>query len=89
MTGTELADALADFVNGGDKKDVEEFVQQLTNRTHKTLQQGAMRLFVATIEKWASLNENQYDLRNEATVKLAKRIINATGDKYDRGLPLV
>ena len=57
---------------------------------HRTLQQGMMRLFTACIEKWAEqADKGQYDLRNEATVKLCKKIVEATGDKYDRGLPLV
>lgn len=85
----EAAEALADFANGAYREDYEAFAEKIVFRTHRTLQQGIMRAFVAVIEKYATLNENQYDLRNEATVKLAKKMIAATGDKYDRGLPLI
>ena len=44
---------------------------------------------VKSLEAWAELPEGQYDGRNEATVKLARKIIAATGDKYDRFLPLI
>jgi hypothetical protein len=45
-----------------------------------------MGLFVACIEAWAVAPS---DGRNEATVKLCKRIVDSTGDKYDRHLPYV
>lgn len=88
LTGAELAQMIDEFVNCHDRKGVEEFVEQVTCRTHRTLQQKIMGLFVATIDAWAE-DKGGHDLRNEATVKLAKKIIAATGDKYDRYLPLI
>lgn len=46
-----------------------------------------MSLFLVTIEKWAATPS--FDPRNEATVKICKKIVEATGDKYDRTLPYV
>ena len=88
LTGAEMAQMLDEFVNGGGTEQTAAFVEQVTGRTHRTLQQKIMGLFVATIEAWAE-DKFGHDLRNEATVKLAKKIVAATGDKYDRFLPLV
>lgn len=88
LNAQELADAVADFVNGADKEDRDAFVEQIVYRTHRTLQQNVMKLIVPLIEKWAGLKESEYDLRNEATVKLARKLISTT-DKYDRALPLI
>lgn len=90
LSGANMAMMLDEFCNRADESDVKEFVDQLIHRTHRTLQQRIMNLMVSSIEKWASLlEEREYDARNEATVKLAKKMIAATGDKYDRFLPLI
>lgn len=85
MTGKELAQAVGDFVNGCSRKDMEEFASELTERVHRTLQQKAMGLFMACIKKWAT--RTSFDLRNEATVKLCRRIDEAVGK--DSFLPYV
>lgn len=87
LTGAELAQLVDEFVNSGKKEEVEAFADHIVNRTHRTLQQRIMGLFVATIEKWAAVPS--FDARNEATVKLCKKIVEATGDKYDRMLPYI
>ncbi len=92
LSGTELAELVDEFVNKANESDMKEFAEQLTTRTHRTLQQKAMRLFLVAIEAWADIFEKGsgwYDPRNEATVKLAAKIVKATGDKYDRFLPLI
>lgn len=89
MNVKTVAESVSKMLNIlGDKENITEFVAHMANE-HRTLQQGFTRLCVAWFEHLASLNENQYDLRNEASVKLAKKFIAATGDKYDRGLPLI
>lgn len=88
LTGNEMAQMLDEFVNGMDEPEISSFVEQLTKRTHRTLQQRAMLLFVRTIEAWAA-DKGGHDPRNEATVKLCQKIVEATGDKYDRFLPLI
>lgn len=87
LSGSEMAQMLDEFCNKADREDIAAFVEQVTMRTHRTLQQAIMRLFIATIEAWAT--QKNFDGRNEATIKLCKRIIEATGDKYDRCLPRV
>ena len=83
-----MAQMLGEFANRmANKEEREDFVDYLTRREHRTLQQSAMGLFVAAIEAWASTDN--FDLRNEATVNLAKRIVENTGDKYDRMLPFI
>lgn len=88
LDGAEMAQILDEFANKADAGEVAQFVEQLTNRTHRTLQQRIMALFVRAIEAWAE-DKGGHDARNEATVKLAKRMIDASGDKYDRYLPLI
>lgn len=88
LTGAEMAQLLDEFCNRYDRTEYEKFVEQLTCRTHRTLQQRIMGLFVAAIEGWAA-DKGGHDGRNEATVKLCQKIIAATGDKYDRHLPLI
>lgn len=87
LTGAEMAQMLDEFVNSSGSDEIPEFVEQVC-RTHRTLQQGMMRLFLACIEAWAG-DKGGHDLRNEATVRLCRRIVEATGDKYDRHLPLI
>lgn len=91
LTGKEMAEMLDEFANANDKHKFKAFAEQVTQRTHRTLQQGIMRLFIGCLEMWAekSTNPNHYDARNEATVKMAAKMIAATGDKYDRHLPLI
>jgi hypothetical protein len=88
LTGAEMAVMLDEFANGQPTREVTAFVEQITMRTHRTLQQKIMGLFVACIETWAE-DKGGHDGRNEATVKLAKKMIDGTGDKYDRGLPYI
>ncbi len=84
LSGTEMAEMLDEWCNGARKNDFTEFSQYLTTRTHRTIQQKVMGAFIETIEAWSL---SSFDGRNEATVKLCKRIIEATGDRYDRALP--
>ncbi len=88
LTGAEMAEMLDEFCNSSGSDKVAAFVEQVTCRTHRTLQQKIMGVFVACIEAWAK-DENGHDARNEATVKLCKKMVAATGDKYDRLLPCI
>jgi hypothetical protein len=87
LTGAEMAEMLDEFMNSSGNEKIPEFVEQLTCRTHRTLQQRIMGLFVACIEAWAEAPS--YDARNEATVSLAKKFVAGSGDKYDRFLPFI
>ena len=86
LSGKEMAEMLDEFLNSYDTTQVAEFVQHATCSVHRTLQQRMMGLFVLCIEAWA-IDFGGHDARNEATVKLAKKIVAATGDVYDRFLP--
>jgi hypothetical protein len=88
LTGEEMAQMLEEFANGAGSTGIETFVEHLTCRTHRTLQQKVMGMFVKTIEAWAEA-KGGLDLRNAATVTLARKIVAATGDTYDRFLPTI
>lgn len=93
LTGEEMATMLDEFSNGADKKELEVFANYVTTRMHRTLQQKVMGLFVSCIEKWGDNYEKNrskfFDPRNEATGKLASKLLECTGDKYDRQLPYI
>lgn len=87
MNGTELAEATANCLNSTlDNEEVASFVERM-GREHRTLQQGFTRLCVAWLEHLASLNENQYDARNESSVLYAKKVVEATHNCS--GLPTI
>jgi len=68
---------------------VEEFAKAM-GRQHRTLQQNFTKACFAWIQHLASLEENQYDLRNEASVKACKKILaGEIKDHYDLMLPLI
>lgn len=87
LSGEQMARLLGEFVNANGKSTYAQVAQEIVTREHRTLQQNIMGFFVAVIEAWATLPEDRYDLRNEATVRLARKIVAGTGDKYDRHLP--
>jgi len=74
-TGEEAAEALSNFVNHAGNDEKQKFVEQFTNRTHRTLQQQGMDLFLRLCEAWAKkYDEGVYDGRNEYTCRDAKTI---------------
>jgi hypothetical protein len=70
-TGKEAVKGLSDFVNNMTCSP-KEFVEA---NEHRTLQQNSFRVMWKCIEYWASLEDNQYDLRNEGTVKACKDLV--------------
>jgi len=66
----------------------EAFAKAICN-DHRTLQQSAMRAFLACIQQWKEAHdEGRYDMRNEATVRLAKKMLEAVDEK-DLYLPMI
>ena len=59
-------------VIGGDDR-YDDIVMSVRNQ-HRTLQQNFTRLCVAWLDQLAKLEENDYDLRMEASVRLAKKL---------------
>ena len=79
----ELADALSRFVNPMSHNN--QIAAVAITNLHRTLQQNVMRLFMECCGEWAKQEQaGRYDLRNEATVKLAAKIV-----KLNEGLPYV
>ena len=69
-----LAGALSDL----SILEARDFVEELTLRTHRTLQQKAMGVFIQVMIAWAEnakKGSGWYDARNEATVKMAAKIV--------------
>ena len=81
---------LADYVNRFDH-DHKEFAEELS-RQHRTLQQGATRLFMdwmkSVYDKDIDSTGQSHDLRNEATVKLARKMFD-TLEANDFYLPCI
>ena len=84
--GKESADILTkglnSFSSSGSEEVIKGFVSGIT-RTHRTLQQCSAHAIYALLKQWAEDYDNGcYDLRNEATCKWAKTIIDAVGTDY-------
>lgn len=87
-TGKQVAEDLLDMMNslGGNEKEQQAFVDTILN-SHRTLQQSTCGLLVKVFDGWATMKaDGYYDLRNEATVKLAERVSKAVEGEY---LPLI
>ena len=70
----QFADTCADAVNimGFDES---SFCKQMSSR-HRTLQQNFTRLCI----KWLyHISKQEYDLRNEASVKMAQKVVETLG----------
>jgi len=82
--GEKLAEIVADYVNGSFSI-INEFTKKMLNE-HPTLQQNFTRLCVAWLE--ALSKKEVYDLRNEASVELARLFVqNIPPEK--RALPYI
>jgi hypothetical protein len=75
----DMADALTSFAQHTGA--VKEFAAAM-ERQHRTLQQSAMRLFVAWVESVAETKDGRFDARNEGTVRLAKALVESAA--WDR-----
>jgi len=85
----EFTDHFSRAVNCFLSKDELEEIATMIVQDHRTLQQNKMRLIVTCLKKWAEMEENGYfDLRNEATVKLARKLVDVM-DEGEFYLPSV
>jgi len=76
----ETVDKLTRLVNNFDIP-ATKFAEELCNKTHPTLQQNVMKLFIACIKMWSEkYKKGHYDLRSEATCKMSKEIMDKLGD---------
>jgi hypothetical protein len=81
--GEVFADQFSRFVNNMSSEPKKAAIAKML-RDHRTLQQGMMRFFMQFVEGMAN---NQHDLRNEASVELAKAILKI--DDRTRILPRI
>ena len=86
-TTQEVVNALSNFANGMMQSHGNEFIQCMA-REHRTLQQSFTGLCLKWLTHLASLKEFEYDGRNEASVKLAKEIMEKV-PRANYGLPLI
>jgi hypothetical protein len=78
--GLELAQKMGDYVNSfSDRGKAAQFIEGFC-RQHPTLQQSSFRMILALIEHMAS-NEYHVDGRNEASKKIAKKLLSGFKDK--------
>ena len=81
-----IADMLGNYVNR--YHDARPIIDAL-NLKHRTLQQGVFGLFMSWVKSLSKLEDGWYDLRNEASVKMAKQIYDKCGGEYIDSLPLI
>lgn len=84
MNGKDMARMMSKHLNSMSNKP-DEFIEEMGN-DHRTLQQSFTRLCVAWIEHLAK--QKQSDLRNDASVKFAKKVVSLTTEE-DRWMPFI
>ncbi|OGR49689.1 MAG: hypothetical protein A2X37_10785 [Elusimicrobia bacterium GWA2_66_18] len=56
---------------------MEAFADEMVHHAHRTLQQSFMRYIWVLLQAWAACKKQGcFDLRNEATVEMAEKIVN-------------
>lgn len=85
MEGKELARTVSNSLNcfGFDSR---AFCEQM-KQEHRTLQQNFTRLCVAWLETLANMEEWEFDGRNEASVTMARHIMESLDGKTE--LPFI
>lgn len=86
---TNIASIVTDMLNSYDSMNAYKFLMDMRSE-HRTLQQSFTKLCLLWLEQCAS-DEYRHDLRNEASHKIAKAVIEAwqetnADDKYLRGV---
>lgn len=88
MDTKSFAQAFSGFINNLNS-DIDGLVITLS-REHRTLQQGITRFCVAWLEKMAEHHDTRnYDLRNEASVKLGKEFADNVSYQARKGIPFI
>lgn len=73
--GKEIAEALSKLVNIMSNDEEEEAFINVVLTDHRTLQQKMARIFLQCVVRWSKdFDRGWYDLRNEQTVKICKKI---------------
>lgn len=79
-TPRSMAAAMANFLNSIDDEMAPKFVEGMACQ-HRTLQQKFTGLCFEWLKNLAALDATQYDLRNEASVEMARKIVGQFGDQ--------
>jgi hypothetical protein len=74
----DFVDQFSSFVNDMGRPEKEAI--ELMGREHRTLQQNMTRFCVRWLEHLAK--QTEYDLRNEASVQLAKKFVDEIEDRH-------
>jgi hypothetical protein len=81
ITGKDLGELLSTYVNQMNIPDENDFIDGCIYQ-HRTLQQSLFRIIWKLIERWAEFREKEnFDLRNEGTVKTCHKIVSKLGDE--------
>jgi hypothetical protein len=75
----EAVRSINNMANGMAFRD-EIFVEEIM-KMHRTSQQRTFAAMLACIKHWASLNADEYDMRNQWTVEISRLMIDALGKK--------
>jgi hypothetical protein len=81
-----ITEELGNFVNTF-SPDEQGFIEGMSHQ-HRTLQQGITRMFLVWLRHLATLPENRYDARNEASVRFAKSVMRNVPEQ-DMYLPYI
>jgi len=83
----ELANSISNWVNRHSKRDFPSLMQLLA-QDHRTLQQKFTAVCLAWFVHLATLEDYWFDLRNQASRDIAKKIV-ANVEEVKWGLPLI
>jgi len=87
--GKLFAKQFSDFVNSFSNDDIQFVAVDQMTREHRTIQQNMMKFFMKFVDEMAKqADEGRYDLRNEASVKLAQHIRDNTPPEV-KALPYI
>ena len=75
-------------IMGREEERIKLLVATMHNE-HRTLQQAFTRFVLAWLVHLAELKEGHYDGRNEASVRIARKLLEGVDVKYDLHLPLI
>jgi hypothetical protein len=75
-----IVKTMSDFVNSFGSSSNNEGFARLMGCEHRTLQQNFTRLCTVWFEHLSKVKNRRYDLRNEASVKLAKKFVEKLKD---------
>ena len=89
LDGKEIAQKIAsELTDAANRMDFDpKAFASAVRREHRSIQQSVFTAVVALLDGWAQdADTNNFDLRNEDTVKACQRIMNAVGGTVGLGV---